>query len=161
MSGPVEISNRERVLGGLWGALVGDAIGVPVEFKERSDLQTDPVVDMRGFGTHGQPAGTWSDDGAMTLCTVDSLLHADFDLEDLGQRFVKWMNEGLWSAHGDVFDMGITTAEALQRIMAGVSASESGSRTEYSNGNGSLMRMLPVVLRFADEPLRFGDYSWS
>ena len=99
-------SKRDRVLGGLWGSLVGDALGVPVEFKNRATLQADPVKDMREFGTHHQPRGTWSDDGAMILCTTDSLVNHEFDTADMGQRFVRWMKEGLWTANGDVFDVG-------------------------------------------------------
>ena len=145
------ISKRERILGGLWGALVGDALGVPVEFKDRATVQADPVWDMRGFGSHKQPPGTWSDDGALTLCTVEGLLHAEFDTQDMGQRFVRWMNEELWTATGVVFDVGGATADALMRIANWKPAEQAGGRDEYSNGNGSLMRILPVLLRFASE----------
>ena len=68
------IPKRQRLLGGLWGSLVGDALGVPVEFRPRASLTADPVTDMRGFGTHHQPAGTWSDDSSILLCTAESLL---------------------------------------------------------------------------------------
>ncbi|MBI5818170.1 MAG: ADP-ribosylglycohydrolase family protein [Verrucomicrobia bacterium] len=147
------ISHRERILGGLWGSLVGDALGVPVEFKDRATVQADLVTGMRGFGTHNQPPGTWSDDGALTLCTVDSLLNSEFDPQDMGNRFVRWMNDGLWTATGSVFDIGMATTDALMRIASGTSAEQAGGCDEYSNGNGSLMRILPVVLRFANDPV--------
>jgi len=67
--------------------MIGDALGVPVEFRSRAEVQIDPVTDMRGFGSHRQPKGTWSDDGALILCTVESLLRAEFDIQDMGQRF--------------------------------------------------------------------------
>ena len=108
---------------------------------------------MREYGTHHQPRGTWSDDGALILCTVDSLLHAEFDLEDMGKRFVRWMNSGLWTANGDVFDVGLATTSALQKIASGTPAEQAGGQSEYSNGNGSLMRIVPVALRFAHEPI--------
>lgn len=149
--GPI-LSAQDRILGGLWGSLVGDALGVPVEFKDRAAVQANPVTDMRGFGTHHQPPGTWSDDGALILCTVDSLLHAEFDMSDMGNRFVNWMNHGLWTAWGEPFDVGMATADALIRIDNGTPAEQAGGRDEYSNGNGSLMRILPVALRFAGEP---------
>lgn len=95
MNGSREISRKERILGGLWSALVGDALGVPVEFRSREEIRCEPVTDMRGHGTHHQPRGTWSDDGALTLCTVDSLLHSEFDTEDMGKRFVAWYENGL------------------------------------------------------------------
>src|SRR6266536_515199 len=118
------LTKRERIFGGLWGSLVGDALGVPVEFKDRATVQADPVRDMRGFGSHHQPHGTWSDDGALILCTVDSLVNSEFDTQDMGGRFVRWMNEGLWTANGDVFDIGMATTDALMRIARGTSAEE-------------------------------------
>lgn len=144
---------KERILGGLWGSLVGDALGVPVEFKDRATVQANPVTDMREYGTHHQPRGTWSDDGAMILCTIDSLLNHEFNLNDMGGRFVRWMQDGLWTANGDVFDIGGTTTSALMRIARGTPPDVAGGRSEESNGNGSLMRILPVVLRFAAEPI--------
>lgn len=153
MISSTSISRRERILGGLWGSLAGDALGVPVEFKDRATLQAYPVKDMREFGTHGQPRGTWSDDSSMILCTAESLVNHEFSLQDMGERFVCWMNDGLWTAHGNVFDMGGTTSAALRRIAQGMPADQAGGWHEDSNGNGSLMRILPAVLRFAGEPL--------
>ena len=147
------IAKRERIIGGLWGSLVGDALGVPVEFTDRFTVQLDPVTDMREFGTHRQPLGTWSDDSSMLLCTAESLVKHEFSLADMGERFVRWMNEGLWTAHGDVFDMGGTTCTALIRIAKGTPADQAGGLHEDSNGNGSLMRILPAALRFVAEPL--------
>jgi ADP-ribosylglycohydrolase len=148
-SDPYEIRSQ-RIPGGLWGALVGDALGVPVEFQSRSEVQSNPVTDMREYGTHDQPKGTWSDDGALMLCTVDSLVHHEFDTEDIGKRFVAWYREGLWAARGIVFDVGMATAQALTRISQGTPAEAAGGDETYSNGNGSLMRILPVTLRFSE-----------
>jgi ADP-ribosyl-[dinitrogen reductase] hydrolase len=153
MSTPAIITRKERILGGLWGSLVGDALGVPVEFIDRATVQTNPVKDLRGFGTHHQPPGTWSDDGALILCTTDSLVNREFELADMGERFVRWMNDGLWTANGDVFDVGGTTSTALCRIAKGTPVDQAGGRSEESNGNGSLMRIIPAVLRFAAEPI--------
>jgi ADP-ribosylglycohydrolase len=107
---------KDRVMGGLWGSLIGDALGVPVEFRDREELVQYPVTGMREYGTHHQPKGTWSDDGALILCTVDSLVNAEFDTQDIGRRFVRWMNEELWTATGVVFDIGMITTSALMRI---------------------------------------------
>jgi len=145
------ISNKDRILGGLWGSLVGDALGVPVEFKDRATVQLNAVNSMREYGTHDQPRGTWSDDGAMILCTADSLVNHELNIDDMGARFVRWMKDGLWTANGEVFDVGGTTSTALLRIAKGIPADESGVNVEDGNGNGSLMRILPVVLRFAAE----------
>ena len=154
MNASETISLRDRILGGLWGSLVGDALGVPVEFKNRATVQADPVTGMREYGTHRQPKGTWSDDGALILCTTDSLVNHVFNLADMGERFVRWMNDGLWTANGEAFDVGSTTSTALLHIANGTSADRAGSQHEDSNGNGSLMRILPVVFRFAGEPIR-------
>ena len=145
---------KQRILGGLWGSLIGDALGVPVEFKDRAAVQLDPVKEMRGYGTHRQPPGTWSDDGALLLCTADSLVNHEFNLADMGDRFVRWMHDGLWTAWGEPFDVGCATADSLLRIKNGTPAAQAGGRDEYTNGNGSLMRILPVVLRFASEPIK-------
>ncbi len=142
-------TKRDRILGGLWGSLVGDALGVPAEFMGRADVQRNPVNGMRGFGTHRQPAGTWSDDSSMLLCTVESLNEHGFSPDDMAARFLRWGRESYWTPHGNVFDMGIATNQALGRIAAGKPTLECGGVSEYDNGNGSLMRILPVCLRFA------------
>ncbi len=140
------ITPQNSILGGLYGSLIGDALGVPVEFKSRAQRKVDPVISMRGFGTHNQPAGTWSDDGSLLLCAAESLAEQGFDTQDMGQRFVRWLDDGHWSAHGCVFDIGSATHRALDQIALGTLAEEAGGRSESSNGNGSLMRILPVPL---------------
>jgi ADP-ribosylglycohydrolase len=143
---------QEQILGGLWGALVGDALGVPVEFRSREEITQDPVTDLRGYGSHHQPPGTWSDDSSLLLCTIDSLLQREFDPQHMGENFVRWLREGFWSARGEVFDIGLGTMEALDRIANGTHAEHAGGREESNNGNGSLMRILPIAIRFAHEP---------
>jgi len=154
MSVPTSISKRERILGGLWGSLVGDALGVPVEFKERAIVQTDPVKDMRGYGSHKQPAGTWSDDSSLLLCSADSLVRHVFDTEDMGKRFLSWYREELWTPYGKVFDVGVATSRALARIATGMRAEVAGGDDQSGNGNGSLMRIIPVSLRFVASPTK-------
>ncbi len=137
---------RPRILGGLYGSLVGDALGVPVEFKPRADRISDPVKDMRDYGTHGQPRGTWSDDGALLLCAAESLAEQGFDTQDMGERFLRWFTHGLWTARGTLFDIGFATRKALRLIEEGCPAELAGGEDVHSNGNGSLMRILPVPL---------------
>lgn len=132
----------ERLAGGVWGHLVGDALGVPYEFQSARDIG-DVVWGHQG--THRQPPGTWSDDGALTLTTLDSLLSVGFDPTDQGQRFLRWSSGGDY-APGSPFDIGTTTSLALERLNRGVSAEEAGGRSVDDNGNGSLMRILPIVL---------------
>ncbi|EDY20779.1 ADP-ribosylation/Crystallin J1 [Chthoniobacter flavus Ellin428] len=143
------ISVQDRIHGALWGALVGDALGVPVEFQSRQALRENPVTAMRGFGTHGQPSGTWSDDSSLLLCTVDSFTTCGkLNVHDLASRFVRWGVDGYCTPHGGIFDVGIATSEALSNLQNGVPPEEAGRADEYSNGNGSLMRILPVALWF-------------
>jgi ADP-ribosylglycohydrolase len=144
------LTRNDRFTGGLWGSLAGDALGVPVEFKSRAEVQSDPVTGMRAYGTHGQPAGTWSDDSSLLLCSVESLTEHEFSVADMAQRFARWRRQSLWTPHGVVFDIGIATSRALTRVEAGIPPLECGGREQYDNGNGSLMRILPVCLRFAE-----------
>lgn len=133
----------DKMRGGLYGLAVGDALGVPVEFMPREELDKQPVTEMQGYGTHNQPAGTWSDDTSMTLATMDSLCHG-FDPEDLMRRFSDWLN-GAYCPYGEVFDIGNATWEAIHRFRQGVPAEQCGGKGEQSNGNGSLMRILPLA----------------
>ena len=144
---------QDRMRGGILGALVGDALGVPVEFSDREKRDADPVAEMRGFGTWSQLPGTWSDDGALLLCLAEALA-AGGGPAAAGALFVRWVEDGHWTARGDVFDVGNTTDHALRRIARGISAELAGPADEHSNGNGSLMRILPVALRFAHVPAK-------
>lgn len=138
------------IRGAVYGALVGDALGVPVEFSSREKRDADPVREMRAYGTWSQPAGTWSDDGALILCSLEALADsAGFDSERMGKLFVDWMLHAHWTARGERFDIGNATFGALSRIASGVSAEQAGGTSERDNGNGSLMRILPMALRFA------------
>ena len=145
------LTRPDRMLGGLWGSLTGDALGVPVEFKSRAEISLNPVAGMRAYGTHGQPAGTWSDDSSLLLCSVESLVEEEFSLEDMSRRFVQWAHASHWTPHGVVFDIGIATSRAIRQMSEGVPPLQCGGRTEHDNGNGSLMRIIPVCLRFAGE----------
>ncbi|WKT83084.1 MULTISPECIES: ADP-ribosylglycohydrolase family protein [unclassified Thermosynechococcus] len=139
--------NAEYVVNGLLGACLGDALGVPVEFSTRWERDRDPVVDMRSYGTYYQPRGTWSDDSSLMLCLADALC-GGFDLEQIAAKFLAWYAENLWTARGTVFDIGIATRRALMKLEAGNSPLTSGGTDEYSNGNGGLMRTLPLAFHY-------------
>lgn len=135
----------------LLGLAVGDALGVPVEFIDRETRRRDPVVGLRGYGTHHQPPGTWSDDSSLTFCLAETLARPGSapvalpDLADFSQRAINWLDHGYWTATGEVFDVGGATRTAIQRLRAGVVPAKAGPRTEHDNGNGALMRILPLV----------------
>jgi len=147
-----EQQNRERLYGGLLGLTVADALGVPVEFRTRSVLDQNPVTEMFGYGTYNQPPGTWSDDSTMTWCTVESLaLQPQYDTEDMAGRFVQWLTKGYMTPHDELFDIGNATREALERYRTeAVWAKFAGLTSEFSNGNGSLMRILPIAFYVQD-----------
>jgi len=140
------VDMHERMLGCLLGAVAGDALGVPVEFRSREQLSADPVVGVRGHGTYNQPPGTWSDDSSLLLATADSLIHNGYDPPDMMARFLTWLKGQAYTPHGSVFDVGIATRSAIARHAQGAPASEWGGRDERDNGNGSLMRIAPLSL---------------
>ena len=135
----------DQVKGGMLGLAIGDALGVPVEFRDRTTLKRHPVVDMREFGSHHQPKGTWSDDSSLAFCLAESLIeNPQIDTEDIGKRFCRWFKEGYLTPHGRVFDIGMATTFAIRRLLNGYPAIMAGGSDEDSNGNGSLMRILPL-----------------
>ncbi len=135
---------QKQIQDGILGFAVGDALGVPVEFCNRERLKQCPVTGMQEYGTHHQPAGTWSDDTTMTLCTLESLTKG-VDYDDMMGRFCRWVDEGYMTPYGELFDIGRTTLQALRRFSSGVSALQCGGTDMLDNGNGSLMRILPAV----------------
>jgi ADP-ribosylglycohydrolase/O-acetyl-ADP-ribose deacetylase (regulator of RNase III) len=134
---------RERIVGCVLGLVVGDAVGVPAEFKSRGQLGRAPVTDMTGHGSHDQPAGTWSDDSSLALATAESLL-SGYDPRDMMRRFHAWLTTGYMTPHGVVFDVGIATRAAIARYATGEPPAAWGGRDERDNGNGSLMRIAPL-----------------
>lgn len=126
---------NNRLRDAIYGLAIGDALGVPYEFESRGSFVCD---DMVGYGTHHQPEGTWSDDTSMTLATCASIKECEkIDIEDMRNKFNLWLNQAAYTAGDEVFDIGGTTEEAL---CAGKGIDEG-----WANGNGSLMRILPLA----------------
>ena len=119
---------------GIMGLVVGDALGVPVEFKKRD---TFTITDMTGYGTYNQPPGTWSDDSSLTLATLDSMIKlGKVDPADIMQNFFHWLNDGMFTPYGKVFDVGGGTRRAIARYANGKDAAKCGgkTRTEIKGG---------------------------
>lgn len=148
----VEDRSAAQLRSALLGLAVGDALGVPVEFQPRRALQQQPVVGMRAQGTHRQPAGTWSDDASLTFCLAEAIA-AGFSLKKVADNSRRWYEEAYWTPHCRVFDIGNLTRDALQRMKAIPGLLRAGGTDEYSNGNGSLMRILPLAFYQEDIPL--------
>ncbi len=135
-----------KVKDGIIGFVVGDALGVPVEFERRETLEKDPVVDMREYGTYNQERGTWSDDSSMTIATMDSIINKKaIDYEDIMKNFCEWMVNSKFTPHGRLFDIGNTTRRGLNRYLEGADVYHCGGSSTHDNGNGSLMRVLPLA----------------
>jgi ADP-ribosylglycohydrolase len=126
------------------GFAVGDALGVPFEFLEADEIQFKYGDEMVGEGTYYQPVGTFSDDTSMLCCTIEALIH-DRSLKRMADNFLKWKNENFWTAHGEVFDIGNTTSVALTAYEKTGDLTGSITNNEYDCGNGSLMRILPLL----------------
>ena len=139
--------HHNQYLGAIIGHAVGDAMGFPTEFSRRDELLKNPVLEMIDSPDVGQPAGSWSDDTAMEIATIDSFIHKKcFDYKDIMDRWVEWINESEYSSTGVTFDIGRTCLKAIKRYCNGSAPLQCGSTSINENGNGSLMRILPVAL---------------
>lgn len=155
------MNETNRLKGGLYGLLIGDALGVPYEFHPASAIPPRELIDMtppaRFRRSHASvKPGTWSDDGALALCLLDSLLERDgLDVANLASKFLKWGSNGYLAVSGHVFDIGTQTSRAFENLKSGMSPETAGPSDVKSNGNGSLMRALPLALwhRGSDEDL--------
>lgn len=146
------MDRQARIQGGLFGLLIGDALGVPYEFQDAdqlpplAEIEMIPPVGFRRSHADTLP-GTWSDDGAQALCLLTSLLDCGkLDPDDLGQRFVSWYQSGYMAIDQRVFDVGMHTSRVVQAIAQGMPVLDAGAMGQDARGNGSLMRSLPLVL---------------
>ncbi len=146
MTGETPIPQRKT--GALWGLAIGDALGAAVEFKSPGSFE--PVTDYRGGGPHRIPAGAWTDDTSMALALADSICSIGWDLNDQAERYLRWWLHGEYSVNDECFDIGTTTSASLNRFRQTRDAHQSASRSESASGNGSIMRLAPVPIRFAE-----------
>ena len=133
---------------GIMGVLIGDALGNPVQFMSRSSvLKRGLVKGMEEGGVFHMPAGSWTDDGSMTLATLDSLTKKrKLDYDDIMERFIRWDSEGKYTPFGKAYDQGLTCLDAIDRYSQTHKWSSCGKTGEHANGNGGLMRIMPVCL---------------
>ena len=132
---------------GIIGLIIGDAMGVPLEFCWREELMQNPTTEMKEYGSHDVPKGTWSDDSSMTIATIDSIVkNNNIVYEDIANNFLLWKNEAKFTATNRVFDIGRTCLTAIENFeMHKDVAEKCGEDREFDNGNGSLMRILPIT----------------
>lgn len=132
---------------GIMGVVVGDALGCPVQFESREDVAAHPVTGMRGYGTFNLPEGSWTDDSSLTLALLDSLNKKDsIDLTDIMRNFIAWLDFGEYTPYGYSYDIGRGTANGINRYKRIHDPYNCGGTEENNNGNGSLMRIMPICL---------------
>ena len=107
---------KDKLKAAVYGLAIGDALGVPVEFKKRGTFHVD---DMMGYGTHQQPAGTWSDDTSMTLCMMKAIISKGIDYIDQMERFADWLWNATNTSHDEVFDVGGSTKMSIFKNTGG------------------------------------------
>lgn len=150
-------SLTERYRGALLGLACGDAVGTTVEFQPRGSFR--PLTDMVGGGPFNLKPGQWTDDTSMALCLAESLLSKNgFDAADQMGRYLNWWQRGYMSSTGECFDIGMTVSEALARYQQ-TGEPFAGSTDPYTAGNGSLMRLVPVVLYYFPDRNRISEFS--
>lgn len=136
--------------GALLGLACGDAVGTTLEFKPRGSFT--PITDMVGGGPFQLQPGQWTDDTSMAMCLAESLVRCEtFDARDQMNRYANWYRHGYWSATGECFDIGMATRAAIDRFLQD-GHPLAGSDDPRSAGNGSIMRLAPVALRYAGTP---------
>lgn len=141
-----EISDElyNKIYGGVYGFIVGDTLGVPVEFSTREERKKDEVKELRAYGTYHQPFGAWSDDSSLMLCLIDAI-NAGFTIEKLKNNFIDFYLKGKFTPYGKLFDIGISTRNAIEKMINEIEPTKCGGASEMDNGNGSLMRALPIA----------------
>ena len=140
-----EITNKIKAV--MLGHAVADALGVPVEFNKRKDLDKAPVTDMYGYGTYPVPAGAWSDDTSMSLAALDSISGGTINWDDVMEGFGAWYYRDKYTPTGKMFDVGNTCSQAIYNYFRlRKTATECGLSDGRSNGNGSLMRIHPFAM---------------
>ena len=134
-------------LDGVMGVIIGDALGCPVQFMDRDEIKERGLVKgMEGYGTYNMPPGTWSDDSSMTIATMASIVNKnEIDYDDIMKEFLEWIENGKYTQYQDTFDYGITTLHGIMNYKQGIDAIKCGGTGERDNGNGSLMRILPLA----------------
>lgn len=144
----------------LLGLSVADAIGVPVEFQSRDELDKNPVTDIRGYGTYNQPPGYFSDDSSLAFGLAESLATGKFDLMDQAKRLINYKEHGYWTPENQIFDIGMTTSRSIDKLRMLLRDGQEAdlpklheTATEGDNGNGALMRIFPLYAYLRDKPV--------
>lgn len=146
----IKTDYEQKLHGGIWGFILADAMGVPVEFTSRRERDKDPVKEIRAYGTYHQPYGSWSDDTSLMLCLMQNIVEG-YSIDNLARLFIKYLKEGYMTPYGRIFDIGSATKRAIINMEKGMEPILCGGVDEQDNGNGSLMRILPLAYYLRNE----------
>lgn len=154
------LEKENKINDALLGIAIGDALGVPYEFRNTEQMLANPCKEMIGYGTHNQAPGTWSDDSSLTFCLAESLTKG-YNLSHIAKQFILWRKIAYWTAHENVFDIGVTTRHAISRLEDYLENNtfedyklHKHTAHEHSNGNGSLMRIMPLLFIIKGKPIQ-------
>jgi ADP-ribosyl-[dinitrogen reductase] hydrolase len=142
----------DQIKGVFFGIAVGDALGVPVEFMSRAHLSQNPVTNFSQEYYNNENKGNWSDDSSLTFCLAETIIEG-YSLTLLSQKIKSWYLDNYWAPNGVAFEIGLATRNAIDRLENGFSPVNSGENGEYSNGNGSLMRVAPLAFYLLNESI--------
>lgn len=151
----------DQLVAAFLGFALGDALGVPYEFRSREQMHNDPCTTMTGYRAHKQAPGTWSDDTSLAMCLAASLAEGDYDIKDIARKCIAWRDESYWTARGEVFGIGKTTSASLSRLKEKLDSgdkfalfAQTEENIEMENGNGSLMRILPLLFHLKEDTIK-------
>lgn len=128
----------------LLGTAIGDALGLPIQFLEREVVAKNPITTMEGLDQFNVPAGTWSDNTSLSFCLAESLCNG-YDLNDIINKFTKWMYEDYWTPANETFDINYINYFTIVNLRNNGSPHIAGIDNKRGNSDGSLMRILPLV----------------
>ena len=150
---------NNKYLSGVMGVVVGDALGASVQFMDRKDVDKNPVIKMLPCAPFGLPEGTWTDDSSLTIAMLASLKDKkEYDIEDIAKRFCDWLLQGEYTPYGSSFDIGYTCEVGIRRYYEHKDVKTCGLTGVRDNGNGSLMRTVPICL-YVYEKVKAGQIS--
>jgi ADP-ribosylglycohydrolase len=138
------MNQRMPIHSALYGFALADALGVPYEFLDRNEMDASPATGVIGYGTHNQRPGTWSDDTSMALCVIENLIEGGDDA-NLSEKFLRWYKDRHYTAHGELFDIGIQTRISLYDISINGFQRRTTGFDSQDAGNGALMRVFPYA----------------
>ena len=141
------MASKNIWLDGIMGVVVGDALGSPAQFMDRREFIDYPITEMEYCECFDTPPGSWTDDSSMSIATLDSLINEkDYNLDEIAKNFVRWLELGEFTPFGRAYDVGNGCHKGIINYEQNKDAKKTGGNTEYDNGNGSLMRIMPICL---------------